>query len=87
MSSIPFITAAQMATNPWEKGVWYAGSLLGPLSRVNDDAHYSSQVMLGWLISYVAVSAVSRTEALPSAWAIQPVVGPAGAGVLAEYRW
>ena len=42
MSSIPFITAAKMTDNPWGKSLWYLGSTIDPLSRVNDNAHYPS---------------------------------------------
>lgn len=48
MSSLPFITGAKMTDNPWEKSLWYLGSTLGPLSRVNDNAHYPSQIGMSW---------------------------------------
>ena len=62
MASLPFINAAKMTDRPWLKAAFYAGSLLGPLSRVNDDDHYGSQIALGWWMSYVAATAIDRTE-------------------------
>ncbi len=52
MGSLPFITAAKMTDNRGYKVLFYAGSAIAPLSRVNDNAHYPSQVALGcgWLI-------------------------------------
>lgn len=87
MSSLPFITAAQMTENRWEKTAWYAGSLLGPLSRINDDAHYTSQVMLGWWVSYLAVSAVSSTDSGTSHWTMHPYISGQGTGLMAEFQW
>ena len=55
-----FLTAAQMVDNMPLKVGLYAGSFLCGFSRINDDAHYISQVGLGWLIAYLSVSSVSR---------------------------
>jgi len=44
MSALPFITAAKMTDNPFAKLAFYSGSALGPLSRMNDNAHYPSQL-------------------------------------------
>ena len=75
IGAMPFITAAQMVENPWVKGVFYAGSLLPAWSRVNDDAHYLSQVILGWYLAYLSARAVSQTEGtcLPRGLTIFPI--------------
>lgn len=62
MGSIPFLTAAQMTDSIPLKLALVGGSTLTGLSRVNDDAHYLSQVILGWSMGVCAVSAVSQTE-------------------------
>ena len=62
MGAVPFITAAKMAEDPWAKAGWYAASAMPAWSRVNDDAHYTSQAILGWSVAYLACSAVSDTE-------------------------
>jgi hypothetical protein len=62
MSSLLFINAAKMTDRPAQKFGWYALSTLGPLSRLNDDAHYPSQTALGWWFAYLAASAVDNTQ-------------------------
>ena len=88
MSSLPFITAAKMTKNLWAKSVFYAGSTIGPLSRMNDNAHYPSQVGLGWCIAYLAASAVDQNATgSASAWTLKPLMTTNGSGIAAEYRW
>ena len=62
MGAIPFITAAQMTDNIGVKSLLYAGSTFTAWSRVNDNHHYLSQVILGWYLAYLSCKAVSRTE-------------------------
>ena len=62
MGAIPFITAAQMTDNIGVKSLLYAGSTFTAWSRVNDNHHYLSQVILGWYLAYLSCNAVSRTE-------------------------
>ena len=62
IGAVPFITAAQMTDKPVVKGVFYTLSTFCAWSRVNDDCHYLSQVMLGWYLAYLSVRAVSQTE-------------------------
>lgn len=60
--AVPFMAAAQM-TDDWRlKTVFYATSTLTGLSRINDDAHYTSQVLLGLWMSYWATQSVSETQ-------------------------
>ena len=61
IGAIPFLSAAKMTDNLWAKSGLYAASALPGISRVNDDAHYLSQVWMGWCISYLAASAVDRS--------------------------
>jgi membrane-associated phospholipid phosphatase len=87
MSSLPFINAAKMTQRPWLKTAFYAGSLLGPLSRVNDDAHYPSQIALGWWMAYVAASAIDRTEMRNGQVQFHPYVADRGVGGMFELRF
>ena len=88
MSSLPFLTAARMAENRWAKSALYAGSALGPLSRLNDDAHYASQIMLGWWLAFLATDAVFRSDqSFGDHWSVTPMATPSGAGMMAEFRW
>lgn len=88
MSSLPFINAAKMTDRPLLKSVFYAGSLLGPLSRVNDDDHYPSQVALGWWMAYVAATAIDRTEMAGSNLKLYPYTAASGAtGGMFEWQF
>lgn len=88
MSSLPFINAAKMTDRPLLKTAFYAGSLLGPLSRVNDDAHYPSQVALGWWMAYVAATAIDRTELAGGNMQFYPYMAASGGvGGLFEFRY
>lgn len=79
MSALPFINAAKMTDRPILKATYYAGSLLGPLSRVNDEAHYPSQVALGWWMAYVAATAIDRTERTNANLTFYPYIADSGA--------
>ena len=91
MGAVPFITAAQMTDRPLAKGVFYTLSTFCAWSRVNDDAHYLSQALLGWYLAYLSVRAVSQTEqgrlSLPRGLTIFPVTEnqSIGAGLFYQY--
>jgi len=59
VGAVPFLTLAQTAKrHRWlQYGLVTASTLTG-ISRVNDDAHYSSQAILGWYLAWEAVDAV-----------------------------
>lgn len=87
MGSLPFITAAKMTESRGLKTVYYAASTLAPLSRMNDNAHYPSQVALGWWMAYLAASAVDVTDHPDARWKFYPYSSADGSGFLAEYRF
>ncbi|MDB4440051.1 hypothetical protein N9153_03925, partial [Planctomicrobium sp.] len=87
MGAVPFLTAAQMADDPWAKAALYAGSTLVPLSRVNDDDHYASQAFLGWWVAFLATRAVDHTQSGKSNWSFTPWMTPDSTGVRAEIRY
>lgn len=60
--AVPFITLAKMTRNPFIRYASYAASVLTAWSRVNDNAHYTSQVLLGWYIGYAAADAVATSS-------------------------
>ncbi len=62
IGAIPFITAAQMTDRVWLKTIFYGGSMLTGWSRINDDAHFLSQVILGWYLAYLSCRSISRIE-------------------------
>ncbi len=87
MSSLPFITAAKMTDNPWQKSLWYLGSTLGPLSRVNDNAHYPSQIGMGWTMAFVAATAVQQSDTGKRGWRLVPESPFGGSGFAFRYQW
>ena len=90
IGAIPFITAAQMTDKPVMKGLFYALSTFCAWSRVNDDAHYLSQAVLGWYLAYLSVRAVTTTESrrrLPCGLTIFPVSDADLVGVGVHYRY
>jgi len=59
VGAVPFLTLAKMAENQKPLQVLaYALSVLTAWSRVNDNAHYTSQAILGWYMAYESVDAV-----------------------------
>ncbi|WP_339733833.1 phosphatase PAP2 family protein [uncultured Gimesia sp.] len=87
MGAIPFLAAAKMTDKPLLKLVFYAGSTLAPLSRVNDNRHYPSQVFLGWWMAWIATNAVDATQNADRNWSVFPISYSGGTGIAFEYRW
>ncbi len=87
MSSLPLITAAKMTDNPWQKSLLYLGSTIGPLSRVNDNAHYPSQIGMGWAMAFLAASAVQQTDTGKRGWSLLSHSPTYDAGFSMQYRW
>ncbi len=75
IGSVPFLTIAYMnQDNPVIKYSAYLASTLAGLSRINDDAHYLSQVILGWYLGWESVDTVFSVDAKKNALRIQPLV-------------
>lgn len=60
IGAVPFIMAGRMEDNIYLKSVFYGLSVLPGLSRINDNQHYFSQVVLGWYLAYLSSSVVDR---------------------------
>lgn len=87
MGSLPFITAAKMTESRSLKATYYAASSVVPLSRMNDSAHYPSQVALGWWMAFLAASAVDASDHPDSRWRLYPYSTGDGSGILAEFKY
>lgn len=89
MGAIPFLTIADMAHNAWVKYGAYVASGFTGWSRINDDAHFASQVFLGWYMAYQATNAVTETDSPrhqhDSHLAVLP--WPHGVMVAMHYQW
>lgn len=62
MGAIPFLTLAKMSDDLLVKVICTGAASLTGLSRINDRAHYMSQVIMGWAFAYAAVEAVHKTN-------------------------
>jgi len=58
--AVPFITAAKMSENPYQKAIFYGISTFAGLGRINNDEHYFSQVALGWYLAYLSCAVVDK---------------------------
>ena len=89
IGAIPFLAAAEMVDNPWAKGGLYVCSTFTAFSRMTDNAHYPSQVFLGWYLAYASSMAVDRTEMHFGAMEVRVVPLPIAdlGGMAVEGRW
>ena len=62
IGAVPFLTAAELSDNQLLKYSLYLLSITPGLSRINDDMHYSSQVILGYAIAVLSVKSVMQTN-------------------------
>lgn len=63
MAAVPWLTLARRSAPGAWPGLARAASVLTGWSRLNDRKHYLSQVILGWVIAWNAVSAVDGDTA------------------------
>jgi len=89
IGAIPFLAAAEMVENPWAKGTLYVCSTFCGLSRVDSNAHYPSQVFLGWYLAFASSLAVEKTETKFAGIYIRavPMAVNNGTGMAIEGRW
>lgn len=87
MGAIPFLTAAHMTENRFVKALWYTGSVLPAISRINDERHYASQAFLGWYLAFVASDMVNRTDRGTKFGTLSPWIAPEGLGVMWEKKF
>lgn len=75
IGAIPFLVAAQMTDEKLPKATLIALSTVPGWSRINDDHHYLSQVVVGWCLAYIATESIHRTE-LQLGFEIEPIFTP-----------
>ena len=81
MGATAFLNAAQMTECVPLKVAYYGLSTLPAWSRVNDQRHYLSQVLLGWGIAWLAADVADRTERSQRNWIVLPYGGDGGLGL------
>lgn len=87
MGAIPFLAAADMTESRTLKTVFIVGSTLPAISRITDDDHYTSQVILGWTIAYVSHRAISKTDRDANGWNLTSWQAADAQGLGFEKRW
>jgi len=88
VGAVPFLTLARMNENNKKiQYVSYAASALAAWSRINDNAHYVSQAILGWYMAYESVGAVFDTNENNKNFSITPVFGKDFYGISFIARW
>jgi membrane-associated phospholipid phosphatase len=78
VGAIPFLAAADMVESPLLKGTLYVCSTFVGFSRMTDNAHYPSQVFLGWYLAWASARAVDATEMHFAGMEVQVVPLPIG---------
>jgi hypothetical protein len=87
IGALAFINAAKMCDNILFKALMYGLSTLPGWSRINDNDHYLSQVVLGWSFAYLAATAVDHSEQSKHQFTIVPLPMDGGMGVGATCQW
>lgn len=88
VGAVPFLTMAKMADNNAAKSVFYLASTAVAWSRINDNAHYFSQTMLGWYMAYESVDAVFQTDdEREGKISFFPIVGDETYGLACSFRF
>ena len=88
VGAVPFLTIAYMnPDNKFIKYPAYVASAAAAWSRVNDDKHFPSQVVLGWYMAWEAVDAVFESSEKKKGLAVTPMVGLDGFGLMARSSW
>jgi hypothetical protein len=87
IGAVPFLTLAHMyEDNQAVKYLAYGASFLTAWSRVNDNAHYTSQAALGWYLAYESVDAVFDSTK-KSDYSIAPTFGRDSYGLSVQMKW
>jgi hypothetical protein len=88
VGAVPFLTAASMTQCKPLRWTLFAASFGTTWTRLDRDAHYFSQCLLGWSIAYLATQSVNMTELELRRFDLVPIdlpQGGAGAGVVIRY--
>jgi hypothetical protein len=89
VGAVPFLAAAEMVENPLAKGSLYVCSTFVGFSRMTDNAHYPSQIFLGWYLAWASSMAVNRTETHFAGMEVRVVPLPMAdlGGMAVEAKW
>ncbi len=66
VSATPLLVLARSSSRPWVRALSGLASPLGGWSRLNDDKHYLSQVLLGYVLAWAAAETATSPAASPA---------------------
>jgi len=88
VGAVPFLVLAKMEQlTPMQQNIALFASGLSAWSRVNDDAHYFSQALLGWYMAWEAVDAVTSNGVQDNWMQVSPYTFGDGVGVSVSFVW
>jgi hypothetical protein len=85
VGAVPFLVAAEMSESPAARLGLTLASTLPAWSRIHDNDHYVSQVILGWWLARTAVRSVKPPRG-DSQWDVVPLVSAEAIGAGIEIR-
>lgn len=87
VGAVPFLALAKMPNvEGWQKAAAYAASGLAAWSRINDDAHYLSQALLGWYVAFESIDAITE-KPYESWYQFTSVMFGDGVGIGISMNW
>jgi len=86
VGAVPFLVAAKKTDKWLWKSAFILGSGLAGYSRIYDDAHYLSQVLVGYSIAVLAVDATERSSRSDLQYRVVPLNLHGGMGIGVEFR-
>ncbi len=84
--AVPFLVAAKMTDRWWLKTLLVLGSGIAGYSRIVDNAHFLSQVILGYSVAYLSVEATELTNQSRLGYRLVPLTLTGVWGVGIEWR-
>lgn len=88
MGAVPFLVLSKMKhLTPTQQNLAFFASGLSAWSRVNDDAHFFSQALLGWYMAWEAVDAVTTNGVNKNWMQVSPYTFGDGVGVSIAVNW
>ncbi|KAA3618189.1 MAG: PAP2 family protein [Calditrichaeota bacterium] len=81
MGAVPFLAAAKMMEPPVLKFGFYAASTLTSWSRIHDNKHYFSQVLMGWAMACLSSYSLQKDRESKMVFFLKPGIANWSAGV------
>ena len=88
IGAVPFLTVAKMCEDKKViKSICYLLSSVTAWSRINDNAHYTSQAALGWYLAWEATDAVHPQGEKEQSVTFVPIFEKDGLGLCFSIQW